>query len=157
MSSTTNNASSANGADDNERNAKSSVSASLMIGLLASIAIILIVYYSTKPNKPKKHVSEGLQKNGWLLYTRPGCGFCDKQKALLGNKFLNTPGNVIDCGSSASSRVLQDRGDPAPAPLCGDPRIVGYPFWYCKSTAEIRVGLQDASQLRGMAAGARSS
>ena len=136
-----------------DSSASSKAPTTLVIGLLAAVAIVLIVYSSVKPNRPKKGTSKGLQQNGWILYTRPGCSFCDKQKTLLGNNFLNTQGNVIDCSSSAAPQALRGGSNPvpAPAPVCGDPRIVGYPFWYCKTTGEIRVGLQDASQLRGMA------
>jgi len=133
---------------------------SLAIGLLAVVAIVLLIYFSVRPNQPKGGTSKGLQRNGWVLYTRPGCGFCDKQRTLLGSKFLNTQGNVTDCGSSVArgAPVLTGGSNPAPAPapVCGDPRIVAYPFWYCKTTGEIRVGLQDANQLREMA-GTRST
>jgi hypothetical protein len=140
-----------NTADEDGRN-----SVRLAVGLLAVLAIVVMVYYATKPaNRKRGEVSSGLMKNGWILYTRPGCGFCDQQKSLLGNKFLNSAGNVIDCSTqNMPNPPLKTPG--TSTPQCGDPRIVGYPFWYSNQTGGIKIGLQDADQLRRMAA-SRSS
>lgn len=120
------------------------------VGLLVVFVVVVAVYYATKPRRPRGQVSDGLERNGWILYTRPGCGFCDQQKNLLGQKFLNDAGNVVDCDPKKTERHSERPGKGIPH--CGDGRIVGYPFWFNRKTGGIKIGLQDAAQLRSMAA-----
>ena len=120
----------------------------IILGLSAVLVLVVVAHYAMKP---KRHpgLTDGLENNGWILYTRPNCGYCQQQKAILGKRFLSSPGNVIDCDPTAAAGASwPGRG----APRCGDPRIVGYPFWFNRRTGNTKVGLQDAKELRAMAA-----
>lgn len=115
----------------------------LTLALLAALAIAAVAVVAYKKSQPSGGVSQGLISNGWYLYTRDGCGFCSKQLDVLGNVY-KISGNVINC--SAKPRLL-----PLGIPRCDDRMIKGFPFWYCRTTREVRTGLQDHIQLRQMA------
>lgn len=119
------------------------VSRKTLTAVLLAIAIVLILvilYHMVQPGR----LAKSLAHRGWIVYYRPGCGYCTKQKQVLGGKFKNfiecdTKGNLV--GGYTSHPELP----------CNSPIIKGFPFWYNTRTKKFRTGLQDTSSLEKMA------
>ena len=69
-----------------------------------------------------------LAEQGWVLYTRPGCPFCENQMQVLGGSY---PRSAVCSGESVCS--------------------AGVPTWSNAASGERRVGFQDAAALEKMA------
>lgn len=75
-------------------------------------------------------IHEKLMKSGWLLYTTPGCMYCEKQLEVLGDSYsgeIKCPGGDARCGS-----------------------IQAFPTWYNKTTGAINPGYKTFNQLKSM-------
>lgn len=107
---------------------------------VAVVLIIVILYYMFSP----RTLAKGLARCGWIVYYRQGCGYCTKQKHVLGGKFHK----YIECDTSGNQIGGYTTSPPLP---CNSPTITGFPFWYNTRTKETRVGLQDAGSLEKMA------
>lgn len=70
---------------------------------------------------------------GWTLYTREGCGFCDKQMAALGGSY---------------PRRVRCDGGAGEAAACGP--LEGFPAWRNARTGAARTGLQTGKDFRDM-------
>jgi hypothetical protein len=110
------------------------------IALLVALAVVLVVlvmYYMAAPST----VATALERRGWVVYYRAGCGYCTAQKKALGPYRL-----AVECDTSrrATSEYV--------GPLsCDSPEIKGFPFWYNERTKESRLGLQNITALKAMA------
>ena len=81
---------------------------------------------------------------GWIVYYLQGCGYCTKQKEVLGGKYKN----YIECNRQGD----QLSGYTTTPPIaCNSPQISGYPFWYNTKTKDTRGGLQGVDALKKMA------
>lgn len=113
----------------------------LTVALAAAVVlIIMILYYMFSHGG----LAKGLTRNGWVVYYRHGCGYCTRQKIVLGGKFHK----FIECDSSGKQIGGYTTHPPLP---CNSPTITGYPFWYNTHTKATRVGLQETAALEKMA------
>lgn len=86
-----------------------------------------------------------LARAGWVLYAKEGCGFCDEQLAMFGNK---PPLLLVYCYSDGTTMSTFD----GPPVACSQLRA--FPTWHNRKTSETRVGLQkpkDLAQMAGLA------
>jgi hypothetical protein len=107
---------------------------------VAVLLVLLVVYHLAAP----RTLGARLDRGGWVVYYRKGCGYCDKQKALLSgfSKFIET---------DQAGKLVGGYTDAPPLPL-KSPEIKGYPFWYNTRTRASKMGLQSAADLEKMAA-----
>lgn len=104
---------------------------------LAVVLVVLVMYYMATPSA----IATALERRGWVVYYRAGCGYCTAQKKALGPYRL-----AVECDTSrrATSEYV--------GPLsCDSPEIKGFPFWYNERTKESRLGLQSIAALKAMA------
>ena len=81
---------------------------------------------------------------GWVVYYLQGCGYCTKQKNILGGGYKK----YIECDRNGD----QLSGYTTKPPIaCNSRQIDGFPFWYNTKTRETRRGLQDIDTLKDMA------
>jgi len=120
----------------------------LSLSMIIVVVLIIVVYLYLR-RKARKFVhtiaedltSLKLAEMGWVLYTRPGCPWCEKQLDLLGGAF---PATIVCPGTDAAKRF--------PGALsCDDPKVVGFPFWYNTKTKESRTGMQNVAALSALA------
>lgn len=98
--------------------------------LLVVLLVVLIAWLFQRHRRAK--LASRLARDGWVLYTRPGCGYCTKQAAVLGVKKY---AREISC-------QLGSKG------LCD--KIKGFPHWYNMRTHASRTGLQTRRELEDM-------
>lgn len=106
---------------------------SLAIVAVAAIVLLLIIimYFVRPPAQEEfsgKSLGEALTKNGWVLFTRTGCGYCQMQ--------------MDELGGSYSGCVKCDKPNACP----GD--INAYPTWLNIITGEKVEGYQTSAQLK---------
>ena len=111
------------------------------------VALIIVIVFClwrmmTNNGSGTGFSTAALASRGWYLYTRPGCSWCHKQMDALGGEYKNR----IECAADAVKRAL-----PAGAPVCGDSKISGYPFWHNVKTGQSKTGFQDMKALTEMA------
>ena len=118
------------------RSSRSNLVTALMIVLLV-IAILYLVMRC-------RGLGSALASRGWVLYTSPGCMFCEKQMAALrADKY---PKHVVCVGGVAhGSGTMHDAQGPL---TCKG--ISAFPFWANEETGATRTGLQNRKQLRKM-------
>lgn len=114
------------------------------VAVLAVLAVVLMLCMSGR----RQDLAGALERRGWLLYVRDGCGYCTQQKDMFPRGFRAT----VKCGAPLPALSAL----PAPVvgvapPSCQDPRITGFPFWFNTQTGASKVGLQSLSSLHQMA------
>jgi len=120
---------------------KKIVASILLATVVVMVAAILYIMFSGSSTA----VGTRLSRGGWIVYYLRGCGYCTKQKELLGGR--SPPGySFVECDMKGN----QVGGQAPPIP-CGHPIIKGYPFWFNVRTKETRAGLQSLSVLKSMA------
>jgi hypothetical protein len=72
-----------------------------------------------------------LANAGWVLYSRAGCGYCERQMAELGGAYPR----AVHCSPASCANVT------------------AFPTWVNTRTGERRVGLQGRAALLSMASG----
>lgn len=103
---------------------------------VAVILIVLIVFHMGSP----KAMARRLAARGWVLVTKEGCTYCEKQLDVLGGKYPKTARCSAD-GDMIDSDVA--------IPFdCKE--ISGFPYWQNLQTGETKVGLQDKAALKEM-------
>lgn len=100
----------------------------LLIALV--IVLVLVIAYAAMRFWKKKSLGDHLASQGWVLYTKPGCGFCTKQLALLGARY---PKTVVCSGQNPACKKIQ-----------------AFPLWANVKTHKTRTGFQGQKQLEGM-------
>lgn len=121
----------------------------LSLSMIIVVVLIVVVYMNLR-RKARKFVhtiaedlnSLKLAELGWVLYTRPGCPWCEKQLEVLGGTFPATL--ICGPGTDAAKRFPG-------AISCDDPKIVGFPFWYNTKTKESLTGMQSAATIAALA------
>jgi hypothetical protein len=114
----------------------------LLLAALAVLLAIAIYFCARRPDTGRGALARGLADRGWTVYLRRGCGYCDKQRALLG------PGFKKYVLYAEDGTVL---GGYTKAPPLALGAIQAVPFWHNERTGEDRAGLQDAAALERMA------
>jgi len=117
---------------------------SLVLAAVVLLAVVLICACWRGGHLKRRFASspKGLAARGWTVYYLQGCGYCDKQAALLGSfaRYVKYgPGGVLLGGYTE-------------APPLTFGAIRGFPHWYNTRTGETRGGFQDAAALAEMAA-----
>ena len=123
------------------------------LAIVAAVVVLVLVLVAYAFNRSESESEEkfapatdglggALAAAGWVLYTRPGCIYCEKQMDALG-------------GAGYPKRVVCSGGAPkdaqAPRP-CSE--VAAFPFWVNERRPELtRTGLQSREELRRMAAG----
>ena len=107
---------------------------------VAVVLIIVILYYVFLP----RSLSKNLARRGWTVYYRKGCGYCTKQKQVLGGDFHK----YIECDTNGNQLGGYTTSPPLP---CNSPQITGFPFWYNTKNQKTHVGYQDIRALENMA------
>lgn len=98
----------------------------------------------SKGSSLKGSQAKRLASCGWIVYYLQGCGYCTKQKEVLGGDYKN----YIECNRQGD----QLSGYTTTPPIaCNSPQINGYPFWYNTKTKDTRGGLQGVDALKKMA------
>jgi hypothetical protein len=105
--------------------------------IIAGVAVLL-VFAAYKLFAPKA-LAHTLTGKGWVAYFMTGCGYCDKQRELLGSTFTS----FVVCTNGAPTSGI------APPTPCG--QFTSFPTWYNTKTKETRVGYQNAAALASMA------
>jgi hypothetical protein len=113
------------------------------IAALAVLAVVLILYMARGRGQD---LAGALERRGWLLYVRDGCGYCTQQKDMFKNGFRA----IVKCGAPPPPGAALPPVVGAP-PTCQDPRITGFPYWFNTQTGVSKVGLQNLNALRQMA------
>jgi len=127
----------------------------LKILLLSMVIVVVIVVVAVVHLRRKARrfgraiaadlVAASLAQQGWILYTRPGCPWCDRQMAALGGIY---PAH-IECTGDAAAVAAEVAKYPG-AIACDDPKIVGFPFWLNTKTKDTRAGMQQLADLEKM-------
>ena len=76
-------------------------------------------------------LGERLARKKWRLYVMPGCGFCDKQLAILGGTYPR----LTVCTGGKCAGVAS-----------------AFPHWANEATGATAVGLRDGAELQRLAA-----
>ena len=97
--------------------------------LLWAVLIVLIIVVAVAVDR-RRNLARRLANRGWVLYTKPGCGYCTRQLAELGGPYPRQ----IDCSGTN--------------PLCA--HISSFPTWVNSRTRDTRVGLQSREELLAM-------
>ena len=113
----------------------------LMVTLAVAIVLIIFIMFTMFSPKALRH---SLARCGWVMYSRVGCGYCTKQKELLGGHY----GKTIECDTCGNQVGGYTSTPPIP---CKSPMIKGFPFWYNVRTQQTRTGLQDIASMEKMA------
>jgi hypothetical protein len=105
------------------------------------ILVIMIIYHLWRGSSHTSALARGLTQNGWTVYLRKGCGFCDEQMKMLGGfsqyTLYGTDGSLLS-------------GYTKTPPLTFGV-IKGFPCWYNLRSGETRMGLQNVTTLQQMA------
>jgi hypothetical protein len=112
------------------------------VALAASVFLFVLIM--ARKHLRKRSLHRGLAENGWVLYTKPGCGHCISQMKALGGWYKKT---VVCSGG----RKLNERVDAGGGPACDDPSIPGYPYWFNAKGKTPLVGLKKGWELEEMA------
>ena len=131
-------------------------SAQMLKILLLSMAIVVIIVVVAVVHLRRKArrfgralaadlVGARLAQLGWILYTRPGCPWCDRQMAELGGIY---PAHIECTGDTAA--VAAEVAKYPGAIACDDPKVVGFPFWLNTKTQDTRAGMQKQADLEQM-------
>ena len=106
------------------------------------VCVLIMIYVSLRDKMEDTGcLSEAVAANGWILYTRAGCRWCDKQLHTLGGSYpkrVECPGML---GTDPKLHV---------DPVCGT--AAGFPYWRNTNTKYDRSGYQDFASLVLMAA-----
>jgi len=118
-------------------------SPNVLTALLIVLVVVAILYLAMQ-YWGGSSLGNALASCGWILYTRPGCGYCDKQMDALGE---NTYSKQVVCvgGASSAAGTMSDSQGPY---LCK--KVPAFPFWVNEYTSATRTGLQDKKQLHQM-------
>ena len=108
-----------------------------IIAMIVVLSVVIVYHFATT-----KRFAAGLAKCGWTAYFLKGCGWCDKQMAILPDFDQYTV--------YASGGAVVKSYTPQP-PLAYSSITGGFPFWHNVVTGESRTGFQDANALAGMA------
>lgn len=106
---------------------------------VAIVLVIIILFYVLTPSRGG--ISSKLAKNGWILYTRDGCGYCTKQLNELGGHYPK----IVRCAQGG--KLIKSDVDNPPL-TCG--QITGFPTWVNTKTGDKKVGLQKHHDLESM-------
>jgi hypothetical protein len=120
----------------------SSGSNNALMALLIVLVVIAILYLTMRTSAGV-YLGDALASCGWVLYTTPGCIYCDKQLAIFGRGSYPAQGV---CMADPSGRMPDT---PGPG-MYSCSKIPAFPFWVNTKTAATRTGLQDLSQLDQM-------
>jgi hypothetical protein len=118
-----------------------------MLWALAALAVLAVILILRGGRDERIELDARLERRGWLLYVRDGCGYCTKQLAMLGPGFRRH--NVVECNGPPPNAPAAHPASLVPS--CQDPRISGFPFWYNKKTGLMKTGLQSHHELERMA------
>lgn len=113
---------------------------SLMTALLIVLLVVAIAYlvYYMYQGRHRRSLVRDLVASGWILYTRPGCGFCTKQMQALGVDAY--PKQVVCAGAHPAD---------SHAPVsCKE--IGAFPTWLNTKTHEVSRGYKSRAQLKQM-------
>lgn len=116
----------------------------IIIGFIVVAIIIVVVLAATGHFKHKSNQSRFASSGkspldkphaaGWRVYTRPGCGWCDKQKK--------------ECPDLEQHPIHIDCGRPENAALCAP--IQGFPHWQNIKTGENMPGYKPFEKVMQM-------
>ena len=119
------------------RTALFSRSSSVLAAILIVLLIVVIFYFARR-----RTLARNLAACGWILYTRPGCGFCTKQIMTLGVKTY--PKQIVCIGSTSLGGMSDSQGPY----MCEN--VNAFPFWVNEFTNATRTGFQNREQLYQM-------
>lgn len=108
--------------------------------LLVALAVVVVIFAMVSLRR--RGSFQNLAARGWVLSTKDGCGYCEKQLEILGGSYPK----IYECAADGSPK------DPAANLPFACKDITGFPFWHNTVTGESRVGLQDRDALAKMAA-----
>jgi hypothetical protein len=119
------------------------------IAVVVLILIILgfILYSSSTKTKNNSNFkpSPSLADKGWVVYMRPGCGWCDKQKNTLAESGMSY--QYVACGQLGDAPGGESVSAPSNKP-CDSVR--GFPLWYNKLTKEEKPGYLDLNKINAL-------
>jgi hypothetical protein len=111
------------------------------------IAIMYLCWASMYPKIPPRDMGKDLAERGWVVYTTPGCTYCEKQM-----KHLEHYRKEVVCGGHRGGQYDSSYGGQYDGPVdCS--RVSAFPFWVNERTQETRTGFQDAKALTVMVEG----
>ena len=120
------------------------------------IAIMYLCWTSMYPKIPPRDMGKDLADRGWVVYTTPGCTYCEKQM-----KHLEHYRKEVVCGGHSGSQYDSlygggqydsSYGGQYDGPVdCS--RVTAFPFWVNERTQETRTGFQDTKALTVMVEG----
>jgi hypothetical protein len=115
--------------------------------ILVLVIVGFILYsQSTKTKKSNNFSPEpSLSDKGWIVYMRPGCGWCDKQKNTLAESGLNY--QYVACGQLGQVPNGELISAPSSKP-CESVR--GFPLWYNRLTKEEKPGYLDLAKVKAL-------
>lgn len=129
----------------------------LAMAVVAIVVVIAVVHLRRKARRFGRALAADLTgarlaQLGWVLYTRPGCPWCDRQMAALGGLY---PAH-IECTGDAAAVAAEIAKYPG-AIACDDPKVVGFPFWFNTKTQDTRAGMQKPADLENMIQAAQAA
>jgi hypothetical protein len=115
-----------------------SISLSWIIGI---IVIIFLIHVSSSTSDyfqvaPYSQLSRDLADRGWYVFTASYCGFCTKQKQIIGNNYPN----IVECDTKI--------GSPPSGLSCSS--VHAYPTWYNAKTGQKVEGYLNERDLRAL-------
>jgi hypothetical protein len=112
--------------------------------VLAAVVLLVIMVMCRMAGSSEGSLVKRLANCGWVVYYLQGCGYCTKQKSILGGNYKK----YIECDRNGD----QLSGYTTKPPIACDSRqIDGFPFWYNTKTRETQRGLQNIDALKDMA------
>ena len=125
--SSTNNTDNTNNTNKPMGRTRYNISIAVIVIVLIAI-IILLIFMITEPT-----IAQKLASNGWQVYYKPGCKYCDLQKSELGHYPLSVVCDGNDQTANKSSMACKD--------------VTGFPYWVNIKTGKTKVGLQKKESL----------
>jgi hypothetical protein len=111
--------------------------------ILLIILIIVVLHRLLSPEWKKRGLAGALADREWILYTRPGCGYCTKQMDVLGGGYSKRV--VCVSGASTAAGSMSELEGPL---KCKE--VSGFPTWVNARTGKVKTGLRDRAELDAM-------
>jgi len=107
----------------------------LVYALAALVILLVIVLITVRRGTPGAgDLASRLRSRGWVLHTKPGCGFCTQQLKEIG-------------GGAGVLRMVCDKT--SKNRTCAE--APGFPYWKNVRQGSVRIGLQSRAALEKMA------